>query len=110
MSLHVLSNTYVSPETAFSANNKSVRTRSLSLFVAALVMTLTLVLVSSIACVDVLSTFANSFSVLVAYALSVLCWRILTKLTLAIRTFASALTRTLLKNNFVKVREHASRS
>jgi len=108
-SLHVLSNTYVSLETAFSASNKSVRTGSLSLFIAALVITLTLVLVSSIAYVDTLLTFTSSFSVLVVYTCLVLCLDLI-NLILMVRTFVFVYTSMLLKSSFVNIREHASKS
>jgi hypothetical protein len=109
MSLHALLNTRVSPETAFSASNKSVRTRSLSLSIAVLVMTLTLALVSSIACVSALLTFTSSFGVLVAYTYLVLCLDLI-DLILAVRIFAFVCISILLKSSFVNTREHASRS
>jgi len=109
MSSHALLNTCVSPETAFSANSRLVQTRSLSSFIAALVITLTLALVSSIACVGALLTFTNSFGVLVVYACLVLCLNLI-NLTLMVRTFVSVCTSTLLKSSFVNAREHASKS
>ena len=108
-SLHALSNTYVSPKTAFSASNKFVQTRSLSLSTAAFVITLTLVLVFSIAYVGTPSTFTSSFGVLVAYAYLVLCLDLI-NLILTVRTFASVCTSMLLKSSFVNTREHASKS
>jgi len=68
MSLQALLNTLVSLKTAFSAKKRSVQTRSLSLFVTALVITLTLALVLSIACVSNLLTFTSNFGVFVVYA------------------------------------------
>jgi hypothetical protein len=108
-SSHALSNTQVSLETAFKAKSRSVQTRSPSLSATALVITLTLALVSSIACVDALLTFTSSFGVFAAYACLVLCFD-LTDPTLAVRTSASACTGTVLKSSFAKVKEHASRS
>jgi hypothetical protein len=99
----------VSLETAFSAKRRSVQTRSLSLFATALVITLTLALVLSIAYVGNLSTFTSSFGVFAAYACLVLCLDLI-DLTLTIRTFACVCTGTLLKSSFVKAREHASKS
>jgi len=109
MSSQALSNTLVSLETAFSAKRRSVRTGSPSSFVAALVITLTLALVLSIACVGDPSTFTSSFGVFAAYTYLVLCLDLI-DLTLVVRTFACVCTGTLLKSSFVKAREHASRS
>jgi hypothetical protein len=71
-------------------------------------MTLTLALVSSIASVGALLTFTSSFGVFAVYACLVLCFD-LTNLTLAVRTSAFAYTGIVLKSNFAKVREHASK-
>ena len=99
----------MSPETAFSASSRSVRTGSLSSSIAALVMTLTSVLVSSIAYVGALSTFTSSFGVLAAYACLVLCLDLI-DLMLTVGTFASVYTGMLLKSSFVNAREHTSKS
>jgi hypothetical protein len=109
MSSQALLNTLVSLETAFSAKRRSVQTRSPSLFVAALVITLTLALVLSIAYVSNPSTFTSSFGVFAAYTYLVLCLDLI-DLTLTVRTFAYVCTGTLLKSSFVKAREHASKS
>jgi hypothetical protein len=79
------------------------------LFATALVITLTLALVFSITYVSDLLTFTNSFSVFVAYACFVLSFNLI-NLILAVRTFASVCTGTVLKSSFANVREHASRS
>jgi len=107
-SLQALSNTLVSLETAFSTKKRSVQTRSPSLFVTALVITLTLALVLSIAYVGNPSTFTSSFGVFVVYAYLVLCLDLI-DLMLAVRTFAYVCTSMLLKSSFVKAREHASK-
>jgi hypothetical protein len=109
-SSQALSNTQVSLETAFKAKSRSIQTRSLSSFAAALVITLTLALVFSIAYVGAPSTFTSSFSVFAAYVCSVLGWRALIDPTLVVRTSASAYTNTPLKSSFAKVKEHASKS
>ena len=109
MSSQALSNTLVSLETAFSAKKRSVQTRSLSLFATALVITLTLALVLSIACVSNLLTFTSSFGVFAVYAYLVLCFNLI-DLMLIVRTFACVYTGMLLKSSFVKAREHASKS
>jgi len=109
MSSQALSNTLVSPETAFSAKKRSVQTKSPSSFTTALVITLTLALVLSIACVGNPLTFTSSFGVFAVYACSVLCLDLI-DLTLAVRTSACVCTSTLLKSSFVKAREHASKS
>jgi hypothetical protein len=79
------------------------------LFATALVITLTLALVFSIACVSTLLTFTSSFSVFAAYVCLVLCFNLINPM-LMVKTFAFAYTSTLLKSSFVKVREHAKRS
>jgi hypothetical protein len=108
-SLYALLNTYVSPKTAFSASNKSVQTRSLSLFIAVFVIILTLVLVSSIACVSTLLTFTSSFGVFIVYTYLVFCLDLI-NLILAVRTFVSVYISVLLKSSFVNTREHVSKS
>jgi hypothetical protein len=75
----------------------------------ALVITLTLVLVSSSACVSALLIFTSSFSVFVAYVCLVLCLNLI-NLMLIVKTFAFVYTSMLLKSSFVKVKEHAKRS
>jgi len=99
----------VSLETAFSAKKRSVQTRSPSLFATALVITLTLALVLSIACVSNLLTFTSSFGVFAVYAYLVLCFNLI-DLMLTVRTFACVCTGTLLKSSFVKAREYANKS
>ena len=108
-SSQALSNTLVSPETAFNTKNKFVQTKSLSLFTATLLITFTLALVSNIACVSNPLTFTSSFGVFAAYTCLVLCLNLIDPM-LVVRTFAFAYTGTVLKSSFVKAREHASRS
>jgi hypothetical protein len=79
------------------------------LFAVALVITLTLALVFSIAYISNLLTFTSSFSVFVAYACFVLSFDLI-NLMLVVRTFASVYTGTVLKSSFANVREHASKS
>ena len=104
-----LSNTLVFLKIAFNAKSKSIQTRSLSLFTTALLITLTLALVLSIACVSNLLTFTSSFSVFVVYTCLVLCLNLINP-TLVVKTFACVCTSTLLKSSFVKAREHTSKS
>jgi len=99
----------VSLETAFSAKKKSVQTRSPSLFVIALVITLTLALVLSITYVGNLLTFTSSFGVFGVYAYLVLCLDLI-DLMFIVRTFAYVCISTFLKSSFVKAREHANKS
>jgi hypothetical protein len=108
-SSQALSNTLVSPETAFNVKNRFVQTRSLSLFATAFLITFTLALVSNIACIDDPLTFTSSFGVFAAYACLVLCLDLIDPM-LVVRTSASAYTSIVLKSSFVKAREHASRS
>ena len=108
-SSQALSNTLVSPKTAFNTKNRFVQTRSLSSFTAALLITFTLALVSNIACVSDPLTFTSSFGVFAAYAYLVLCLNLI-NLMLVVRTFAFACTSIVLKSSFVKAREHASKS
>jgi len=108
--LQALLNTLVFSKTAFNAKYKFVQTKSLSLSTIALVITLTLALVFRIPFISNLLTFTSSFSVFVAYAYLVLCLRVLINLMLIVKTFAFVCISTLLKSNFVKVREYTSRS
>ena len=108
-SSQALSNTLVSPKTAFNAKNRFVQTRSPSLFTTALLIIFTLALVSNITCVSNLLTFTSSFGVFVAYACLVLCFDLI-NLMLIVRTSAFAYTSIVLKSSFVKAREHASKS
>jgi hypothetical protein len=108
-SSQALLNTLVSLETAFSAKKRSVQTRSLSLFTTALVITLTLALVLSIAYISNLLTFTSSFGVFVVYTCLVLCLNLI-DLMLTVRTFACVYISTLLKSSFVKAKEHVSKS
>ena len=108
-SSQALSNTLVSPKTAFNAKNKSVQTRSPSSFATTFSITFTLALVFNIACVSDLLTFTSSFSVFVAYTCLVLCLDLI-NLMLVVRTSASVCISIVLKSSFVKAREHASKS
>ena len=108
-SSQALSNTLVSPKTAFNTKNRSVQTRSPSSFAAALSITFTLALVFNIACVGDLLTFTSSFNIFVAYACLVLCLNLIDPM-LVVRTSASACTSIVLKSSFVKAREHVSKS
>ena len=108
-SSQALSNTLVSPKTAFNAKNRFVQTRSLSSFTTALLITFTLALVSNIACVSNLLTFTSSFGVFVVYACLVLCLNLI-NLMLVVRTSTFAYISIVLKSSFVKAREYASKS
>jgi hypothetical protein len=99
----------VSLKTAFSAKKRFVQTRSPSLSATALVITLTLALVLSIAYISNLLTFTSSFGVFVVYAYLVLCLDLI-NLMLIVRTFACVCIGTLLKSSFVKARKHVSKS
>jgi hypothetical protein len=79
------------------------------LFIAALVIILTLALVSSIAYVSDLLTFTSSFSVFVVYTCFVLSFNLI-NFMLVVRTFAFVCTSTVLKSSFANVKEHASKS
>jgi hypothetical protein len=78
------------------------------LFATALVITLTLALVLSIAYVSNLLTFTSSFGVFVVYTYLVLCLNLI-DLMLTVRTFACVCTGMLLKSSFVKAKEHVSK-